>query len=412
MKTGLLGRKLGHSYSPQIHAHLGHYSYELFEREPEDVEAFLKNGDFQAINVTIPYKKTVMPYCRLTETAKYMGSVNTIIRQPDGTLLGHNTDYFGFTSMVERSVLNPKGKKCLVLGSGGASVTCVAVLKEMGGQVVVISRTGENNYDNLHLHADAAIICNTTPVGMYPNNGESPIDLGLFPQLEGVLDVIYNPTRTQLLLDAQNLGLKNCNGLWMLVAQAKEAAEWFLQKKLPDSLIEEVYQKMQQQMENIILIGMPGCGKSTVGQALADAMGKRFVDADAELVKTYGKSIPEIFADEGESGFRIKETAILAELGKQSGLVIATGGGAVTQQRNYRLLHQNGRIFWLERDLDALPTDGRPLSQANSLTALYRVRKPLYEAFADYRIDNNGSPEETIAAIRHAWEVSYENSGH
>ena len=405
MKTGLLGRKLGHSYSPQIHAHLGDYSYELFEREPEDVEDFLKNGDFQAINVTIPYKITVMPYCRLTQTAKYMGSVNTIIRQPDGSLLGHNTDYFGFTSMVERSGLDPKGKKCLVLGSGGASVTCVAVLKEMGGHVVVISRTGENNYQNLHLHADAAIICNTTPVGMYPNNGLSPIDLGSFPHLEGVLDVIYNPTQTQLLLDAQNRGLKNCNGLWMLVAQAKEAAEWFLNEKLPDSLIEDVYRKMQMQMENIILIGMPGCGKSTVGRALAQALGKHFLDADEELVKTFGRSIPEIFAEEGEAGFREKETAILEDLGKRSGLVIATGGGAVTQARNYRLLHQNGGIFWLKRDLDVLPTDGRPLSQANPLTELYRVRKPLYEAFADHIIDNNGPLEETLAAIQTAWEV-------
>ncbi len=410
MKTGLLGRRLGHSYSPQIHAHLGDYSYELFEREPEEVEAFLRHGDFQAINVTIPYKKTVMPYCRLTETAKYMGSVNTIIRQPDGSLLGHNTDYFGFTSMVLRSGLDPRGKKCLVLGSGGASVTCVAVLKEMGAEVIVISRTGEYNYGNLHLHADASIICNTTPVGMFPHNGESPIDLDLFPHLEGVLDVIYNPTRTQLLLDAQKRGLKNCNGLWMLVAQAKEAAEWFRQEQLPDSLIEDVYRKMQKQMENIILIGMPGCGKSSVGQALAEAMGKRFVDADAELVKIYETSIPDIFAKEGEAGFREKETAVLSELGKQSGLVIATGGGAVTQERNYRLLHQNGRIFWLKRDLEKLPTDGRPLSQANPLTALFEARKDLYEAFADCIIDNNGTPEDSLSAILTAWEVSYENS--
>jgi len=404
MKSGLLGRKLGHSYSPQIHAYLGDYSYVLFEREPEDVEDFLKHGDFTAINVTIPYKKTVMPYCKLTETAKYMGSVNTIIRQPDGSLLGHNTDYFGFTSMVLRSGLDPKGKKCLVLGSGGASVTCVAVLKEMGAEVIVISRSGENNYNNLHLHADASIICNTTPVGMYPNNGVSPIDLDLFPGLEGVLDVIYNPTRTKLLLDAQARGLKNCNGLWMLVAQAKEAAEWFLSQKLPDSLIEEVYRKMQLQMENIILIGMPGCGKSTVGKVLAEQLGKQFVDADEELVKTFGTSIPEIFSAEGEAGFRDKETVILDSLGKKSGLVIATGGGCVTQARNYPHLHQNGTIFWLTRDLNKLPTEGRPLSQSNPLSDLYRIRKPLYEAFADFTIDNNGSREASISAIIAALE--------
>ena len=399
MKSGLLGRKLGHSYSPQIHAYLGDYSYELFEREPEDVEDFLKNGDFHAINVTIPYKKTVMPYCTLTETAKYMGSVNTVIRQPDGTLLGHNTDYFGFTSMVKRSGLEPKGKKCLVLGSGGASVTAVAVLKEMGANVVVISRSGENNYDNLHLHADASIICNTTPVGMYPHTGVSPIDLTRFPKLEGVLDMIYNPTRTQLLQDADKLGLINCNGLWMLVAQAKEAAEWFVDQKMPDSLIQDVYNKMRLQMENIILIGMPGCGKSTIGTALAAKMGKVFVDADAYLVNAYGKSIPDIFAEEGEAGFREKETAVLQELGKKSGLVIATGGGCVTQQRNFPLLHQNGTIFWLQRAIENLPTDGRPLSQANKLTDMYAVRKPMYEAFADAILDNNGKSEDTVSSI-------------
>ena len=404
MKTGLLGRKLGHSYSPQIHAYLGDYSYTLFEREPEDVEDFLKNGDFAAINVTIPYKKTVMPYCTLTETARYMGSVNTIVRQPDGTLLGHNTDYFGFTSMVRKSGLEVKGKKCLVLGSGGASVTAVAVLKEMGARVIVISRGGEDNYDNLHRHADAAVICNCTPVGMYPNNGVAPVDLDHFPALEGVLDMIYNPARTQLLMDAARRGLIAENGLWMLVAQAKEAAEWFLNKQLPDSLIQFVYDKMRQQMENIILIGMPGCGKSSVGQQLAEALGKTFVDADAELVKTYGIDIPAIFATEGEAGFRVKETAILETLGKKAGLVLATGGGCVTRAKNYPLLHQNGTIFRLTRDLTKLPADGRPLSQVTKMEDMYRIRKPLYESFADYTVSNDGDIAAAVAEILAKWE--------
>ena len=399
MKCGLLGRKLGHSYSPQIHACMGDYSYELFQQEPEDVEDFLKNGDFSAINVTIPYKKTVMPYCRLTDTAKRMGSVNTIVRQPDGSLLGHNTDYFGFLSLVGRSGLNPNGKKCLVLGSGGASVTAVAALKELGGNVVVISRSGENNYSNLHLHADAAIIVNTTPVGMYPNTGVSPIDLSRFPNLEGVLDVVYNPARTQLLLDAESRNLIAMNGLWMLVAQAKEAAEWFMGKKLPDDLIPQIHEKLKLQMENIVLIGMPGSGKSTIGKLLADSLGKHFVDADTELEATFGRSIPEIFASDGESGFRTMETQILSELGKQSGLVIATGGGCVTKEENYPLLHQNGSIFCLTRDLSKLPIEGRPLSQANRLSELYRVRKPLYDRFSDHIIDNNGTPEAAAKEI-------------
>ena len=300
--------------------------------------------------------------------------------------------------------LDVMGKKCLVLGSGGASVTAVAVLKEMGANVIVISRSGENNYENLPKHSDASLICNCTPVGMYPNNGASPVDLDLFPKLEGVLDMIYNPARTKLLMDAANRGLVAENGLWMLVAQAKEAAEWFLNKKLPDSLIRTVYGKMRQQMENIVLIGMPGCGKTTVGKLLAENLGKIFVDADEELVKTYGMDIPTIFATEGEAGFREKETAILEALGKRSGLVIATGGGCVTRKENYPLLHQNGTIFWLQRNLDCLPSDGRPLSQITKMEDMYRIRRPLYESFADFTIDNAGKPESAASQILAKWE--------
>ena len=406
MKCGLLGRKLGHSYSPQIHACLGNYTYALFEKEPEELADFLKKGNFTAINVTIPYKKEVMPYLdEISPTARKIGAVNTVVRRSDGTLFGHNTDYFGFASMVRRSGLSVAGKKVLVLGSGGASGTAVAVLRELKANVIVVSRSGENNYDNLSLHADAAVIVNTTPVGMYPNTGVSPVDLSHFPDLEGVLDVVYNPARTQLLLDAEARGLPCQNGLWMLVAQAKEAAEYFTGQPISDSIIADIYNKLSVQMQNIVLIGMPGCGKSTISAMLADQLGRTAVDADEEVIRLAGKSIPDIFAQEEEAAFRQLETAALETLGKRSASVIATGGGCVTQRRNYSLLHQNSRVFWLTRPLDVLPTDGRPLSQTNKLTDLYRLRKPLYEAFADHVIDNSGKPEDTVAAILACLEV-------
>ena len=405
MKCGLLGRKLGHSYSPQIHNLLGDYSYVLFEKEPEELENFLKNGDFSGLNVTIPYKKEVIPYLsELSPTAQKMGCVNTVLRRSDGTLYGHNTDYLGFTSLVRHAGLSVTGKKVLVLGSGGASNTAAAALKDLGASPVVISRSGENNYGNLHLHRDAAAIVNATPVGMYPNTGVSPIDLALFPHLEGVLDVIYNPARTQLLLDAEKLGIPRENGLWMLVAQAKEAAEVFTGGKISDEVIEKIYRELSHQMKNIVLIGMPGCGKTTIGALLAEKLGRTLADADEKIISLAGKSIPEIFAQDGEPTFRDWETKALTELGKQSGLVIATGGGCVTQKRNYPLLHQNGYLVWLERDCRVLPTDGRPLSQANDLGKMYAVRKPLYEAFADIRVENTGTPEETAQKILDALE--------
>ena len=400
MKSGLLGRKLGHSYSPQIHEYLGSYSYDLFEREPNEIEDFLRNGDFTGINVTIPYKKDVIPFLdELSPTAVKMGSVNTVVRRKDGSLFGHNTDYFGFTSMVHRSGIQVAGKKVLVLGSGGTSNTAVKALEDLGAQVIIVSRSGENNYDNLHVHQDAAVIVNTTPVGMYPNTGVSPVDLSRFPVLEGVLDVIYNPAKTQLLLDAEKLGLPHENGLWMLVAQAKEAAEYFGGSPLPDSIIEIVYNKMSAKMKNIILVGMPGSGKSTIAALLAEQLGRSIVDADQKVIELAGKSIPDIFAEDGEVIFRQWETQALVDLGKKSQLIIATGGGCVTQQRNYPLLHQNGMIFWLQRELDLLPTDGRPLSQIQKLSDMYARRKTMYEAFSDYQIDNNGTCQETVNQI-------------
>lgn len=400
MKCGLLGRRLGHSYSPQIHGYLAGYSYALFEKEPEQLADFLKTGDFTGLNVTIPYKKDVIPYLdELSPVAQKLGAVNTIVRRSDGTLIGHNTDYFGFKAMVCRSGLDVAGKKVLVLGSGGASNTVVAVLQELGANVVVISRSGQNNYSNLQLHQDTSIIVNTTPVGMYPNTGGSPVDLGLFPSLEGVLDIVFNPARTQILLDAEKKGIVTMNGLLMLVAQAKESSEWFTGHTMSDSVIDDIHRKLRAQTENLILIGMPGSGKSSVGALVAAKTGRKFVDADTAIAEQAGMTIPKIFAQIGEPGFRAMETQVLAELGKQSGLVIATGGGCVTQERNYPLLHQNGSIFCLERDVEKLPTDGRPLSQSTKLVDMYRVRKPLYDHFTDYHIDSNGNVEAAADTI-------------
>ena len=407
MICGLLGRKLGHSYSPQIHAQLGTYRYSLFEKEPEELEAFLKHGDFSGLNVTVPYKKTVIPFLdELTPVAQRLGAVNTIVRKSDGHLLGHNTDYFGFQSMADRSGVSFSGKKVLILGTGGAAVMAKAVVEEKGGHPILISRTGDDNYDTLDRHADASVIVNATPVGMYPNNGISPVDLSLFLKLEGVLDLIYNPARTQLLLNAQKLGIPTENGLWMLVAQAKEAAEYFTGCPISDAKIGEIHRILSQQMQNIILIGMPGCGKSTVGTMLAQKTEKVFYDADALVCQLARRSIPEIFQAEGEPGFRRWETEALRQLGQLSGAVIATGGGCVTRAENYPLLHQNGNLFWLQRDIELLPTDGRPLSQNGSLSQMYETRKPLYQAFSDSIVCNNGTAEETADCILQIREES------
>ena len=400
MHCGLLGGKLGHSYSPAIHSYLGDYSYSLFEKTPDELEDFLKNGDFIGLNVTIPYKKAVIPYCtELSPCAQKLGAVNTIVKRADGTLIGHNTDYFGFQSMLNRSGLSVAGKKVLVLGSGGASATAVAVLTEAGANVVVISRNGENSYDHLHKHSDAAVIVNATPVGMYPHNGDAPLSITGFPALEGVLDLIYNPARTALLLEAEDRGLVTENGLWMLVSQAAESAGWFMGNEISMDVVPTIHKTLKDQMENIVLIGMPGCGKSTIGKLLAEKLNRPFIDADPEIEKAAGMPIPRIFAEQGEAGFRAIESRVLAKLGAMSGVVIATGGGCVTRPENYNSLHQNGTIYYLTRDIQVLPTDGRPLSMTNSIQEMFRVRKPLYEQFSDHEIDNNSSAEDAVNAI-------------
>ena len=302
--------------------------------------------------------------------------------------------------LVRSSGAEVRGKKALVFGSGGASATAQYVLRQMGArEVVVISRHGEHNYENLDLHADAQIAVNTTPLGMYPNTGASPVDLSRLPKLEAALDVVYNPARTEFLLQAERLGLRRANGLLMLVAQAKKSCEEFLGKPIADERIAAITKSLAAQMQNVILIGMPGSGKTTVGTAAAARLGRTFLDADAVLEQKAGMPIPEIFRLEGEEGFRQRETAVLAELGKQSGLVIATGGGCVTRPENYPLLHQNGTIFCLTRDLSRLPISGRPVSQALGAEEIYRRRKSLYEGFADVMIDNGRTVEDAVRQI-------------
>lgn len=403
LRCGLLGRKLGHSYSPQIHRELSCYEYRLYEKEPEELEAFLKSGAFDGLNVTIPYKKSVMAYLdEISPEAAAIGSVNTIVSR-GGRLTGYNTDAFGFTWLLQKSGIEAAGKKALVFGSGGASVTVCHVLRTLGADpVVVISRTGENNYKNLDRHLDAKLLINATPLGMYPHTGESPVDLTRFSALGGVLDVVYNPARTALMLQAEQLGIAHASGLSMLVAQAKKACEYFTGDSVPDTEIDRIERLLSRQMENIILIGMPGCGKSSVGRALAAALDRTFIDADEEIVRRAGCSIPEIFAAQGESGFRRAESAVLSDLGKQSGAVIATGGGCVTRPENYPALHQNGRIVWLTRELSLLPTDGRPMSQANSLETLWEKRKALYERFSDIKIANDRTIADCVNAIEEA----------
>ena len=400
MEYGLLGEKLGHSFSPQIHRDLAGYDYQLLPTPPEAVEDLFARRAFQGLNVTIPYKRTVMPLCdEIDPRAAAIGAVNTVVNQ-NGRLTGYNTDIDGFLYMARRAGVDMAGKKVVILGSGGTSRTARAAAGELGArEIVTVSRHGEDNYQNLSRHADAQVLVNTTPVGMYPNWGQSPVSLESFPALEGVLDVVYNPLRTALLLQAEERGLPRSCGLPMLVAQAKRAAELFTGQNIDDSRAEAVLHGLRGQLTNIVLIGMPGCGKTTVGRALAGKLGRTFVDLDEEIVRRAGMSIPEIFAREGEAGFRERESALVREFGERTGLVVSTGGGVVTRRENYIPLKQNGLLLHLRRDPAALPTDGRPLSQATAPEELWRRRAPLYAAFADGEIDNNGTLAGTLEQI-------------
>lgn len=391
-RFGLLGRHLGHSYSPDIHALFGcpREDYRLFEVEPEALGAFLSAADFDGINVTIPYKKAVIPYLSaMTDAARAIGSVNTIVRQADGSLLGDNTDFYGLDETFSHFGIDPRGRKALVLGDGGVAPTVRAVLEQRGArEIVTVSRRGAERFEGLaQRHADAELIVNATPVGMYPENGGRLVDPAQFPSLCGVVDLVYNPARTALLLDAERCGIPCANGLFMLVAQAKRAEERFQHCAIEDSGNARITAHMAARMENIALIGMPGVGKSSCGAALEKKTGRCFVDLDREAAREAGMDIPTYFARFGEDAFRQLETRVLETWSCESGLILATGGGVVTRPENYALLHQNSRIFLLRRDLAGLATDGRPVSQEKGVAQLAREREPLYHAWADHVID-------------------------
>ncbi|MBR5364565.1 MAG: shikimate kinase [Oscillospiraceae bacterium] len=400
---GLIGRKLGHSISPEIHAALGNPHYSLYELEPEEMPEFLADTRLKALNVTIPYKIAVIPLCaRLDPLAEIIGSVNTLVRQPDNTWKGYNTDAYGLRCMMRAGGLTFEGAHVLLLGNGGVSQTIQAVAKLDGcASLSVLDLQGaEFTYNDMpKFYERTTLLVNATPVGMYPNAGKSLADLRNFPNLRGVADVIYNPARTALLLQAEELGIPYAGGLTMLVAQAKQAAEYFFGNPVDDVKIAEIGADMQRDAENIVLIGMPGCGKSTIGNALEKLTGRPQVDLDAEIVKKAGKPIPEIFAAGGEDAFRKIESEVVREQSAQRGVILVTGGGVVTRAENYAPLRSNGRIYQICRPIEKLSREGRPLSIGADLNEMAAVRMPLYQKFADAKIENDRTPEAAAAEI-------------
>lgn len=401
MKCGLIGKTLKHSYSEIIHSMIADYDYRLYELESGELRDFVFNGGVDGFNVTIPYKKEIMQYLDYIDpSAKAIGAVNTVVKR-DGRICGFNTDFLGMKYMLNRAGIELNGKKVMILGSGGTGNTARAVAAWAGAkEIVTVSRSGAVNYGNYRDRRDAEIILNTTPVGMYPDNYSSPVDLDCFDSLEGVADVVYNPRLTKLLFQAEQKHIKNTGGLPMLVAQAKYAMEIFTDKTVSDGIIEDVVSALEKKMLNVVLIGMPGSGKSSIGRLLAEKLGMDFVDSDEEIEKKDGRRIPEIFRDFGEDYFRNLESEVLKELGRGGGKIIATGGGVVKRRENYFSLKNNGRIILIERSLEKLSTTDRPLSKDRlAVRKLYGERKNLYDEFADEKIENNGEIEDAVLKV-------------